>query len=599
MLTGKVKEKWLLGKQLGKGGFGTIYQATHKKTKRKAAIKFENINNTKQALKFEVEVYEKLQFSRYISEYIMFGKNDLYNYIIIELQGECLSSLHRNHLQKRFSLALTSILAIEMIDSIQKLHEIGYLHRDIKPSNFLIRKGKTLKDLKEFEYKKNINSIICMIDFGLAKYFLDENLKPQKSRGKVGFRGTVRYASINSHNRDDLSRRDDLWSLFYSLVEFLKGELPWHRIKDKELVGKSKKKFTPTLFRGLPKQFEKFYDYLVSLKFCDKPNYEYLINLFIEVQNEHYFDINEEFYLYFLLENNSFEEDCLKQEEKLVNDNKPRLKNTKKLNFIHLQKKKSSLEKLKRKMSQKEQSAVFDGPLSWSVNDDADNHILKSYLSKSYKYTYSNTSKKFYNNIDPKLYNEIKNIQLRNIPSENKIKQIKSSMQLTGSDQSTRSGSISFDTVKDDDEFLESEKCLKLGPKIQGSNLNKEVQKENEREKEKDGENVKKRKRVKKLRKGKKNAVHYYKNNKKYMILKNKNDVDLFESQNLKNIEPKSQNLIKGKKNKENFQYEELNLQNLQKLEREKSLDLLSLDSTIHSSYKSDIDEKCCCCNIL
>ncbi|KAJ3446508.1 tau-tubulin kinase [Anaeramoeba flamelloides] len=48
----------------------------------------------------------------------------------------------------------------------------------------------------------------------------------------MGFRGTTRYASLNFHLGIDLSRRDEIWSLLYLLVEFLKGELPWSQVKD-------------------------------------------------------------------------------------------------------------------------------------------------------------------------------------------------------------------------------------------------------------------------------------------------------------------------------------------------------------------------------
>ena len=54
-----------------------------------------------------------------------------------------------------------------------------------------------------------------------------------QARDDVGFRGTARYASLHAHAGDELSRRDDLWSLFYSLVEFLRGKLPWRKEKDR------------------------------------------------------------------------------------------------------------------------------------------------------------------------------------------------------------------------------------------------------------------------------------------------------------------------------------------------------------------------------
>jgi len=52
-------------------------------------------------------------------------------------------------------------------------------------------------------------------------------------RPSVGFRGTGRYASLNAHNGIELGRCDDLWSLFYTLVEFLRGKLPWRKEKDR------------------------------------------------------------------------------------------------------------------------------------------------------------------------------------------------------------------------------------------------------------------------------------------------------------------------------------------------------------------------------
>lgn len=75
-----------------------------------------------------------------------------------------------------------------------------------------------------------------MLDFGLARQFTTGTGEVRPPRSAAGFRGTVRYASVNAHKNKEMGRHDDLWSLFYMLVEFVNGQLPWRKIKDKEQV---------------------------------------------------------------------------------------------------------------------------------------------------------------------------------------------------------------------------------------------------------------------------------------------------------------------------------------------------------------------------
>ncbi len=54
-----------------------------------------------------------------------------------------------------------------------------------------------------------------------------------------------------------MGRHDDLWSLFYMLIEFITGQLPWRRIKDKEQVGQMKEKYDHIHFlKSLPSEFK-------------------------------------------------------------------------------------------------------------------------------------------------------------------------------------------------------------------------------------------------------------------------------------------------------------------------------------------------------
>jgi len=60
-----------------------------------------------------------------------------------------------------------------------------------------------------------------------------------------------------------MGRHDDLWSLFYMVVEFVTGQLPWRKMKDKEQVGNIKEKYDHTQFlRHLPTEFRHIYTHL-------------------------------------------------------------------------------------------------------------------------------------------------------------------------------------------------------------------------------------------------------------------------------------------------------------------------------------------------
>ena len=123
---------------------------------------------------------------------------------------------------------------------------------------------------------------LYIIDFGLSRKYIgiDGEIKPP--RDNPGFRGTARYASIYSHSCQDLAPRDDLWSVYYILVEFATGSLPWSKVRDRDKVFEMKKAYLSgtRLVDKLPAEFADLQSYLESLDYYSLPDYQYIIDLF-------------------------------------------------------------------------------------------------------------------------------------------------------------------------------------------------------------------------------------------------------------------------------------------------------------------------------
>ena len=200
----------------------------------------------------------------------------------MELLGPSLENLFQM-LNKKFSLKTACMLGIQMIDRIEYLHSRKLIHRDIKPDNFVIGRG-------------NNSHTVYILDFGLAKkYWSTRQNRHLPFCTNKKLTGTARYASINALSGCEQGRRDDLESIGYIIMYFLRGSLPWQGLKVnniddryKKICDKKKATSAKELCNGFPKELELFVKYTRNLGFMDVPDYEYLRNLLKSViEHEH------------------------------------------------------------------------------------------------------------------------------------------------------------------------------------------------------------------------------------------------------------------------------------------------------------------------
>jgi tau tubulin kinase len=107
----------------------------------------------------------------------------------MDLLGKNVANFKKS--KQNYNMITSYVILIQMINSIEALHDRGYIHRDIKPTNFVM--AKPVPGDSEGENK------CYMVDFGLAKVHLDKNGKPFPPRANTDFRGTLTYASLNAH----------------------------------------------------------------------------------------------------------------------------------------------------------------------------------------------------------------------------------------------------------------------------------------------------------------------------------------------------------------------------------------------------------------
>jgi casein kinase 1 len=209
----RVAGRFRMGKKIGSGSFGEIYLGRDLNTGGEVAVKFEPVSARRPQVIEEAKLLKEFMGEPGYPKFIWYGREGEYHIMVIELLGPSIEDLFA-YCGRKLSLKTVLLLADQLIQRIERLHERGYIHRDLKPENILIG----LEDNA---------STLFLIDYGLAKKWKVPNGQHIPYKDGKSLTGTARYASANTHLGVEQSRRDDLEGAGYVLLYMLKGELPW------------------------------------------------------------------------------------------------------------------------------------------------------------------------------------------------------------------------------------------------------------------------------------------------------------------------------------------------------------------------------------
>uniref|UniRef100_A0A0N4Z9C1 Protein kinase domain-containing protein n=1 Tax=Parastrongyloides trichosuri TaxID=131310 RepID=A0A0N4Z9C1_PARTI len=281
-------KQYRIVKQLGKGGYGTVFLCYDHKN-RIRALKTER----DPALNQEIQILNEARRKKCVHIIKMYDHGTCTSldepFILMTCLGRNLSDMKKRLPNKMYTKSTVYRILMQTLTAVHELHSLGYVSRDIKPSNFCVGRPNIAP------------RSIFIIDFGVARDFRNDNEQTVINEfSATAFKGTVKYCPIANHLFKKQCRRDDMESWFYMAYEFFEGKLPWHRIsrkarhriKDIKTILRTP---TPKMFSQSPKFMHELLLKIDGIKFLEKPNYCYIHQLLVTAFNEAGYKFDEEY----------------------------------------------------------------------------------------------------------------------------------------------------------------------------------------------------------------------------------------------------------------------------------------------------------------
>ena len=279
-----LEPKYHMVSKIGEGGYGAVFEVVDPDSGR-FALKVQKVRRDVAQLEKEFEMYDILsrkpksghQTPRIPLVYAYTEYEGL-EYMIMEMLGDTLNEIAGRFQGRQLSKLNVLMIGIQAVRTLQYIHENGILHRDIKPHNMAMGSGK------------DNESTLHIIDFGLATKV--DDWSTYDCHKEVGFAGTQYYAAVEALLNKAPTRKGDLESLSYTLLDLTYGGLPWQfnnpktgrRFEGYE-IGLQRLQLTPSICQGFP-EFKGFFDAVSKTERTEKPDYDDLINLLQTAINE-------------------------------------------------------------------------------------------------------------------------------------------------------------------------------------------------------------------------------------------------------------------------------------------------------------------------
>ena len=229
-------------KQLGKGGYGKVFQVKNKKTGEIRACKQLSKLNISDLVKFrrEIDILIKTDHPNIIKLYDVFESNHNLYLVMEECNGGELFDRITEHIENEemYTEKEAADILLQVMSAVEYCHNNGICHRDLKPENLLYLKKGDEKD-----------NPLKVIDFGLSQTIDVKKILSSKV-------GTAYYVSPEIL-QGKYNEKCDVWSAGVILYVLLSGEPPFNGPSDSVIYSKIKKmkfSFPPSRWSSISKE---------------------------------------------------------------------------------------------------------------------------------------------------------------------------------------------------------------------------------------------------------------------------------------------------------------------------------------------------------
>ena len=252
-----VAGRFRLIRLIGKGGMGSVWEATHLSLDIPCAVKFitcEGGDPDTLVRRFEREAKAAAGIGgRHVVRILDHGMWEDVPYIAMErLHGETL----RARLERMVVLPPEEVLrtAKHVARALRKAHERGIVHRDLKPDNiFLV--------IDDDGTQANDAWLAKVLDFGIAKLVTNESIANRET-SSGDLLGTPVYMSPEQiRGSRNIDARSDLWSLAVIVFRCLTGDLPFvgKSFGDLVLAVCTRPLIVPSAMAAVPEGFDEWW----------------------------------------------------------------------------------------------------------------------------------------------------------------------------------------------------------------------------------------------------------------------------------------------------------------------------------------------------